>query len=368
MIPCANPAAQFRSQSAEILSTIERVCEAGNYILGPEVSAFETAFAAYCDAAHAIGVNSGTDAIVLTLRAMDIGPGDEVITVSHTALATIAAIIAAGATPVCVDVDPTTYTMHPACVRDAITARSRAIIAVHVYGHPADMGAILAIGAENNIPIIEDCAQSVGAAWKGNRVGSIGHAACFSFYPTKNLGAIGDGGAIVTSDPLLAARVKRLRQYGWNANRDTEEPGLNSRLDELQAAVLATKLSVLDAQNDRRRAIAAAYSAGLTDSAVVPPAVSANVRHVFHLYVVTTERRDEIKSALGGSGVGAAVHYPVPAHLHGGYRALTRIPSTGLPVTERLARQVLSLPMYPELHDSHVAKVIDSVRAYSARR
>ena len=349
MIPCASPRANVEKQQDAILDAVTRVLDAGNYILGREVSAFEQEFAAYCGAAHAVGVASGTDALILTLRALGVGPGDEIVTVSHTALATIAAVIATGATPVLVDVDRRDWTIDPERVRMAITPRTKAIVPVHLYGQPADMDAMLAVGRERGIPIIEDCAQAAGATYDGRHVGSLGVAGCFSFYPTKNLGAIGDGGAVVTSDAALAARVRRLRQYGWDSERATAEPGVNSRLDEMQAAILRVKLSALDADNAARRAIATRYQRELDGLPLGRPSERPRAMHVYHLYVVTSEEREPLRRALLEEGIAAAVHYPVPGHLHRGYDDRCRVPAGGLPVTERLARTVLSLPMYPEL-------------------
>jgi dTDP-3-amino-3,4,6-trideoxy-alpha-D-glucose transaminase len=310
MIPCANPLAQYLTHKNEILEALHRVLEAGQYMLGSEVSAFESSFASYCGVDHAVGVNSGTDALVLTLRGLGIGAGDEVITVSHTALATVAAVLATGATPVLVDVEPDYWTMQTAGLERAITARTRAVIPVHLYGQPSDLSGILAIARTHGLFVIEDCAQAAGADYKGQRVGSFGDAACFSFYPTKNLGAIGDGGAIVTRDAAFAERVRRLRQYGWNDARETEEPGLNSRLDVVQAAILRVKLPSLDRDNARRQYIARIYDEGLAALPIVRPARRPGSTHVFHLYVVASPGRDRIKDVLVARGVGAGVHYP----------------------------------------------------------
>lgn len=361
MIPCANPLAQYQSHKEEILETVKRVLEGGTYILGPEVDKFEKSFATYCGVDHAIGVNSGTDALILALRALDIGSGDEVITVSHTALATVAAIIASGATPVLVDIEPVYYTMDLQCLQRAITPKTKAVIPVHLYGQPADMDAIMKIAREHGLFVIEDCAQATGAIYKGMRVGSIGDAGCFSFYPTKNLGAIGDGGMVVTRNAKLAQRIRRLRQYGWDEKRTTEEPGLNSRLDEIQAAILNVKLKSLDEDNARRRRIAQLYNDALTGLAIVLPLERPDTTHVYHLYVIVSEERDRLKMRLAESSVFAAVHYPVPGHLHVGYDGRCQLPSTGLPVTERALGNILSLPMYPELTPMQVTRVTELV-------
>lgn len=362
MILCANPLAQYKSHKKEILEAINRVLENGNYILGPEVAAFEKAFAQYCNVSHAIGLNSGTDALILTLRAMGVGTGDEVITVSHTALATISAVIASGATPVLVDISADYYTIDPVLIEKAITPKTKVIIAVHVYGQLADIDAIMLIAKKHNLLVIEDCAQSTGAMHKGRRAGSIADAGCFSFYPTKNLGAIGDGGMVVTKNDVFAERILRLRQYGWDRNRHTEEPGLNSRLDELQAAILHVKLKHLDADNIKRQKIAQSYKEGLTGLAIEIPAERPEANHVFHLYVIRSNKRNELKEKLAAAEIYAGLHYPVPGHLHGGYSELIKLPEAGLPVTEGILKNILSLPMYPEMTDLDIARVVSVIK------
>lgn len=361
MIPCANPLAQYHSHQEEILEAIKGVLESGHYILGPETEKLEQDFSAYCGVRHGIGVNSGTDALILTLRALDIGPGDEVITVSHTALATVAAIIACGATPVLVDIDPAYYTMDPEHFRLAITAKTKAVLPVHLYGQCADMDAISAIAREHRLLVIEDCAQASGAVYRGKRAGSMGDAACFSFYPTKNLGAIGDGGMVVTHNDSLAKRVRCLRQYGWDEMRITVEPGLNSRLDELQAAILNVKLKHLTMDNNRRRELALAYAKGLAGHGFGLPEVRANTNHAYHLYVITSAGRDALAKNLLEAGISTGIHYPLMAHQHGGYKDRCRVPKAGLIVTEQMGGKILSLPMYPELSTSEIAKIISAL-------
>lgn len=361
MIPWASPLAQYRAGRAHIDAAIARVLESGTYILGEEVEAFEHAFSNYCGVKWGVGVGSGTDALVLALRAAAIGQGDEVITVSHTALATVAAVIAANATPVLVDVDPVFYTIEPAFIEAAITPRTKAIIAVHLYGQSADLDPIKTIADRHGLLLIEDCAQAAGGSYHGRRLGGIGHVGCFSFYPTKNLGAIGDGGMVVTGDSNLAERVRRLRQYGWNERRETESVGSNSRLDPIQAAILNAKLTHLDADNARRAAIAGRYHARLANSGLGLPSARPNTQNAYHLYVVTSDRRDRLRSELAARGVGTSVHYPKPAHRHEGYAEHLIVPRAGLPVSEELARTVLSLPMYPELSDTDVDCAIESV-------
>lgn len=365
VIPCANPLAQYQSHKDEILEAIKRVLESGNYILGPEVATFERSFAAYCGTDYAIGVNSGTDALILALRALSIGPGDEVITVSHTALATIAAIIANGATPVLVDIDPVYYTMDPECFQRAITSKTKAVIPVHLYGQPADMDAILGIARTHGLFVIEDCAQATGATYKSKRVGSIGDAGCFSFYPTKNLGAIGDGGMVVTRNVQLAEQIRKHRQYGWDENRITKEAGLNSRLDEIQAAILNVKLRTLDTDNVRRIEIAQHYNKALSVLPATLPAAQPESTHVYHLYVLACDDRDRLKKHLAVHHILAGIHYPLPAHRHGGYDNHVLCAAEGLPVTELLASRILTLPLYPELTDAEIEQIIAAVRGFA---
>jgi dTDP-4-amino-4,6-dideoxygalactose transaminase len=364
LIPLASPLAQYRAHHAPIQAAITRVLEGGSYILGAEVESFERDFAGYCGVEHAVGVGSGTDALILALKALGIERGDEVITVSHTAVATVAAVLACGAIPVLVDVDPASYSIDPARIEEAITPRSKAIIAVHLYGGPADMDAITAMGRRRGLRIVEDCAQAVGARNRRRRVGSLGDIACFSFYPTKNLGAIGDGGMVITGNADFASRVRRLRQYGWDETRETHEIGVNSRLDSLQAAVLSAKLPDLDADNMRRAAIARRYGAALADLPLTLPAVRADDSHVFHLYVVRCDERTPLMAHLTADRIGCAVHYPLPVHRQDGYAEKVILPKSGLPVTERFAGQILSLPIYPELSDAEVDRVVASIRRY----
>jgi len=367
MIPWASPLAQYRAHQEPIRSAINRVLDSGIYILGEEVESFERAFAEYCGGSHAVGVASGTDALILALKTLDIGPGDEVITVSHTAVATVAAILACGATPVLVDVDPTYYTIDPTRIEDAITSRCKAIIVVHLYGQAADVEAIVEIARRRRLAVIEDCAQAAGGRFRGRRLGSIGDVGCFSFYPTKNLGAIGDGGLILTSDANIAARVRRLRQYGWDEARETHDAGLNSRLDALQAAILQAKLPHLDHDNSRRAMLAGLYNNGLAGLPLELPATQRDGSHVYHLFVVRCRDRDRLKTHLAADGIGTAVHYPTPVHCQHGYAERVVIPPQGLPVTEELAGQILSLPIYPGLGDDDVARVARSIRQYYQR-
>ncbi|MEO8257203.1 MAG: DegT/DnrJ/EryC1/StrS family aminotransferase [Acidobacteriota bacterium] len=365
MILCGNPRAQYLAHQAEINAAIGEVLEQGRYILGREVAAFEQEFAAFVGVAHGIGVGSGTEALHLALRACGIGPGDEVITVAHTAVATVAAIELAGAVPVLVDIDPEFYTLDPSGLERAITPRTRAIVPVHVYGQAADLDPILAIARAHGLRVIEDCAQAHGATYRGTRVGAWGDLACFSFYPTKNLGAIGDGGMVVTDDPALAERTRLLREYGWTERYVSTIPGGNSRLDEIQAAILRVKLRYLDRDNQTRQRLAALYDALLDGAGLVLPRRRPEAQHVFHLYVVRSSRREPLQEDLRSAGILALIHYPVPIHLQPAY--LGRLSgSDALPATERAAREVLSLPIYPELTEDHVRTVADGVRAFGS--
>jgi dTDP-4-amino-4,6-dideoxygalactose transaminase len=361
MIPLATPLEQYRAHRPAIIDAVTRVLDGGVYILGKEVAAFEADFARHCGARHAIGVNSGTDALVLSLRALGVQPGDKVVTVAHTALATIAAVLATGATPVLVDVDAATHTLDPTKLESALDASVRAIVVVHLYGNMANLPAILEISARKGIPVVEDCAQSTGAKLGGKRAGSMGTLGCFSFYPTKNLGAIGDGGAVVTNDSALATRISRLRQYGWDAERATQEPGLNSRLDPMQAAILGAKLPYLDADNARRIQIARRYADAFRGLPLRTPAVRDDAGHVFHLYVVECDNRDALRESLRGADIQSAVHYTPATHRQGGYDRKIMVSAAGLGVTEKLVTRILSLPMYPDLTDLQVDAVIAAV-------
>ncbi len=357
MIPVANPKAQYLAHKEEIDEAIERVLQSGWYILGQEVKSFELEFAAYIGVKHCIGVGSGTEALHLALRACGVGSGDEVISVSHTAVATVTAIELAGADPVFVDIDRDTYTMAPEGLKRAITPRTKAIIPVHIYGHPAAMDEILAIAREQSIFVIEDCAQAHGALYKGKKVGSFGDMACFSFYPTKNLGALGDGGAVVTDNKDLGEKAVLLREYGWAKRYISHFSGLNTRLDEIQAAILRVKLTYLDRDNMARSNLALLYYKGLADLDLVLPKVREGCTHVFHLFVVRSTNRDDLLTKLRAQGVGVSVHYPLPVHLQPAYKKFAR----DLPNTELVAREILSLPMYPELSDTQVIRVINMV-------
>ena len=355
---------QYAALRAELDAAVARVLERGWFILGPELEAFEAEFAAYCGARHAVGVGSGTDALHLALRACGVGPGDEVITVAFTAVPTINAISLAGARPVFVDVDPATRTMDPAQVEAALTPRTRALLPVHLYGHAADMAPLQAIAQRHGLWLIEDAAQAHGTTYRGQRTGTLGHLAAFSFYPTKNLGAYGDAGAVVTNDDALAARLRLLRNYGQTDRYHHQIEGVNSRLDEVQAAILRVKLRHLDAWNAARRERAARYSAAL--AGLTTPREASWTHHTYHLYVVEVPQRTRVQQALSEAGIGTLVHYPVPAHLQPAYAHLGVARGT-LPVSERLGDTVLSLPLYPELPLEQVDRVAALLRAILAR-
>ena len=359
-VPQTDPKAGYLAHQAEIDSAIQRVLNSGWYILGSEVKSFEQEFAAYIGIHHAIGVANGTDALELSLRACGVGSGDLVFTVSHTAVATVAAIELAGATPVLVDIDPGTYTMDPSCLKDALVrppaGKPKAVIPVHLYGHPADMSSILELAKRHGLYVIEDCAQSHGATLVGCKTGAWGDIAAFSFYPTKNLGAIGDGGMVVTDNPELAERVRHLRQYGWRERYISEIPGGNSRLDELQAAILRVKLRYLDKENMRRQSLAQTYKALLADAGLTLPEVRSGVTHVYHQYVVRLPQRDALRTYLRQAGIGTLIHYPEPVHLQPAYQSRLLLVAP-LPWTEQVAMQVFSLPMFPQLSDDQAWRV-----------
>lgn len=359
MIFCANPYAQYFPYKEEIAVAIERVLNRGHYILGEEVSSFESEFAQYLGANFAVGCGSGTDALLLALKALDIGPGDEVIVPSHTAVPTVAAVVMAGATPVYVDVEPDFYTLNVAKVEAACNGRTKAVIAVHLYGQSADLKSLVSLTRARGIYLIEDCAQATGASWNGNMLGVTGDIGCFSFFPTKNLGAIGDGGALVCNDHTLAERLRRLRQYGWDEQRISQEPGVNSRLDELQAAILRVKLRYLNEENEARRALAHTYNDAFEGFDLVRPAERDQCVHVYHLYVVQVEERASFMASLASAGVHAGIHYPVPVHKMPAYQR----GDVDLSISESVADRVVSLPLYPGMGDDALSQVIAAVHA-----
>lgn len=363
MIPFLDLKSPYDELKPEIDAAIQRVLDSGWFILGPEVETFERAFATYCDAAHAVSVANGLDALHLALLAMDVGPGDEVIVPSNTYIATWLAVSQCGATPVPVEPRADTHTLDPDRVEAAITPRTRVILPVHLYGLPADMDPLCAIARRHGLRILEDGAQSHGARYKGRPLGAHGDAVAWSFYPGKNLGALGDGGAVTTDDPALADRLRVLRNYGSRVKYVNEVKGWNSRLDPMQAAVLGVKLARLDAWNDRRRALAARYTAGLAAVAgpdLGLPVSPAGFDSAWHLYVVTTPHRTALQAALAEAGIGTLIHYPIAPHRQQAYAELGLGPGSQ-PIAERLADQVLSLPMGPHLKPEQVDEVVQVI-------
>ncbi len=367
MIIPNDPLLQYLARKNEIDQAIHNVLEKGWYITGEEVGCFEKEFARYIGVEYAVGVGSGTEAIHLALTACGIGRGDEVITVSHTAVATVAAVELSGATPVLVDIEKDFFTMDPARIQSAITRRTKAIIPVHLYGLAADLRPIMDLADEHDLLVIEDCAQAHGAAYQSKTAGAWGHMACFSFYPTKNLGALGDGGIVVTRDGERAQKVRLLREYGWADRYVSHIAGWNSRLDEIQAAVLRIKLRYLDEDNRDRTRVAALYEKHLSRvPSLVLPKVRSGATHVYHQYVVRHPDRDSLILFLKDRGIGAQVHYPVPIHLQPAYRG--RLPgSADLQQSEQAARDVLSLPIYPGLNDEDVLRVIQVIHDFESR-
>jgi dTDP-4-amino-4,6-dideoxygalactose transaminase len=374
MIPQTNLILLYHRYKKAIDEAVSRTLESGRYILNGEVNAFEKEFASYTGVAYAIGTGSGTDAIQLALRSLGIGPGDAVMTVSHTAVATAVAIRLAGATPLFVDIEPNHYTMDPYCLENAIATfgksrastegmRIKAVIPVHLYGHPADMNGINAIAKRHGLYVIEDCAQAAGAEIDGRKVGSFGDMAAFSFYPTKNLAALGDGGALLTNDSGLAERAYRLREYGWQDRVSTLDRGINSRLDEIQAAILRVRLTGLDNDNTERGSIAAFYSKGM--KGVCHPDCRRFYSHVYHQYVIRTPFRDDLKRCLENHGVMMAIHYPVPIHMQPAFGKALFTPGS-LRVTESICSEILSLPMFIGLAREDQEKICDLVDTFEA--
>lgn len=367
-IPQTDPRAGYLERKAALDAAVARVLESGWYILGREAEAFEARFAELIGVGHAIGCGNGTDALELALRACGIGSGDLVFTVSHTAVATVAAIEGAGATAVLVDIEEGGFCMDPASLEAALKTppkgRPAAVMPVHLYGEPAAMVEIVALARAYGLRVIEDCAQSHGALYQGITTGSIGNFGCFSFYPTKNLGAFGDAGAVVTGDAELAAAAREIREYGWRDRYVSAVAGINSRLDPIQAAILDTKLDGLAADNARRQAIAARYDAGLGGLPLRVPGRRSDTTHVFHQYVIRTDKRDRLREHLRQAQIGTGIHYPLPVHLHPAYRGRVPVGPTELRRSEVVAREILSLPMYPQLADAAVDRVIAEIRRF----
>ena len=360
MIPFLDLKAQYKPIKEDILQAVNRVLDTGQYILGEEVAAFESEFAGYVGAEHGVAVNSGTSALHLALLAAGVGRGDEVITVPFTFVATVAAICYTGAHPVFVDIDPKSFTMDTTQLEAAITPRTKAILPVHLYGHSADMDPILAIARKHGLMVIEDAAQAHGAEYKGKRVGSLGTLGCFSFYPGKNLGACGEGGIVVTSNPKYAETVRMLRDWGQSKKYHHVLRGYNYRMEGLQGAILRVKLRHLDAWTAGRRSRAVEYERCLKNAEVVRPVEMPYARHVYHIYAVRSTDRTELQRSLQAQGVQTGIHYPIPVHLQDGYRDLGYVAGE-FPETERAAREVLSLPMFSELSNMQVEMVSAAV-------
>lgn len=363
MIPFLDFSVMHTELRPRLDAAYARVVDSNSLILGREVEAFEHEFATYCGARHCIGVANGLDALFITLKAMGIGQGDEVIVPSNTYIATWLAVSYAGATPVPVEPDPRTYNLDPARIEAAITSATKAIMPVHLYGQPADMDPINAVARSHGLQVIEDAAQAHGARYKGRRTGSLGNAAGFSFYPGKNLGALGDGGAVVTSDDALADKLRVLRNYGSKVKYHNEVKGFNSRLDELQAAFLREKLAVLDEWNARRSMVAARYIEGLKNTGLVLPWVPDWAEPAWHLFVVRSQSRDSLQRALSEKGVGSMIHYPIAPHRQPAYAEMNLCEGS-LPISESIHRDVLSLPMGPTMAETDIAKVLSAITKY----
>jgi dTDP-4-amino-4,6-dideoxygalactose transaminase len=362
-VPLVDLKTQYQGLKTEILEEISLALNGMQLFLGKNVQALEANFSAFCGARFGIGVGSGTDALHIALRAAGIGPGDEVITVSHTFIATVEAIVLAGARPVLVDIDPETYNMDPSQIESSITSNTRAIIPVHLYGHPVDMDPIRELAKTYKLKVIEDACQAHGAEYKGQRTGSLGDIGCFSFYFTKNLGGYGEGGMITTSDPEIAQRCRMIRDHGQNMKYYHKMWGFNGRLDEIQAAILKTKLKHLDEWTEKRRSIARLYTENLSDSVILPQEMPW-AKHVYHLFVIRTPERDSLREFLEHKGIGVGMHYPVPVHLQEAWRAYGGY-DYSLPVTERITEEIISLPMYPELSSEEVISICNYVNEFS---
>jgi dTDP-4-amino-4,6-dideoxygalactose transaminase len=366
-VPFMDLKLQYAAIKNEILPAITEVLESAHFVLGKEVTAFEEEFAEFCGVQHSVAVNTGTSALHLALLAAGVGPGDEVITVPYTFVATVASVLYTGATPVFVDVDPLTYTMDVGKIEAAISSRTKAILPVHLYGNPADMDAIWSIARRHNLIVIEDAAQAHAAEYKGRRCGSIGDLGCFSFYPGKNLGAYGEGGLVTTNNPDFAKKIRMLRDWGAEKKYEHVLKGFNYRMEALQGAILRVKLRYLDQWTNARRSHAQAYSRVLSESELTLPTERPGTKHVYHVYAVLTEQRRELMESLNSQGIQTGIHYPIPVHLLPGYADLG-YKAGDFPVSEGIAAQELSLPMYPELTDAHINAVAKAICRFNALR
>lgn len=367
VIPLVDLKAQYRAIKAEVDAAISRVIQNADFILGSDVEAFEAEYAAYCEAEHVVALDSGLSALELGMRALGIGPGDEVITPVHSFIASSSAISFTGATPVWVDADPVTYNIDTRQVEAAITERTKAIMPVHLYGQPADMDRIMEIARRHHLNVVEDACQAHGARYKGRRVGSIGDIAAFSFYPGKNLGAYGDAGALVTNNREISETVRSMRNYGQRKKYDHQFLAWNRRMDTLQAGVLRAKLPHLDAWNQARRRHASIYDELLADASVDRPRVAPDREHVYHLYVIQGGARDALLQQLADAGIHGGIHYPIPIHLQAAYRS-RGMGSGSFPVSEAMAPRLLSLPMYPELREDQLRRIADVVSRFEAAK
>ncbi|MEY2819494.1 MAG: hypothetical protein RL275_2957 [Chloroflexota bacterium] len=366
MISLVDLTAQYHSIKKEIDTAVLATLESGYFILGPQVVKFEESIAAYLGVQHAIGLASGTDALVIALRALNIGEGDEVIIPAYTFFATAGTVMSVGAKPVIADVDPQSYQIDVSKIEVAITSKTKAIIPVHLYGHPAEMGPILEIARKHGLKVIEDNAQGFGAEYLGKKTGSFGDIACLSFFPTKNLGAYGDGGAVATNDPALAERMRMLRTHGWKKKYYSEEVGYNSRLDALQAAILQAKFPHLDSWNEKRRELSKRYTEHLAPLGIVTPVEREWAKHVYHLYIIRSEKRDELQAFLKQKGIASEVYYPIPPHLSVpckkfGYK------EGDFPHAEKAAKETLALPLYPELTLAQQDEVIATIKEFVSK-
>ena len=363
MIPLVDLTAQYHTIKDEIDAAIHATLESGHFILGPAVTKLEEDIAKYINVSHAIGVASGTDALILALRALDIVPGDEVIMPAYTFFATAGAVMSVGAKPVFVDIEPRTYNIDIQKLQSAITTRTKAIIPVHLYGHPAEMDPILKIASSHNLKVIEDTAQAFGATYNGKQVGALGDIGCLSFFPTKNLGGFGDGGMVVTNNAQVAERVRMLRTHGWKKKYHPEELGYNSRLDALQASILNAKLPHVNAWNQRRRELAHRYNDQLSQLVEIPLEKPWGT-HVYHLYIIRTPHRDQLQSFLKDAGIASDVYYPIPPHLTTPCRGLG-YKENDFPVSEQASRETLALPLYPELTEAQQDQVISAIQKFT---
>jgi len=366
MIPMVDLRRQYLRLKEEIDAAVLDVLDKTQFILGPNVSELEAEVARYHGVPHAVGVANGTDALLLALRALGIGAGDEVITTPFTFIATAEVVGLLGAVPVFVDIDPRTFNLDPARLEEAVTERTKAIIPVHLFGQPCDMDPILAVAARHGLKVIEDCAQAFGARYKGRIVGTLGHAGCFSFFPSKNLACYGDGGMVITSDAEADAALRVLRNHGSSVRYHHSVLGYNSRLDEIQAAIVRVKLRHIDAFSEGRRRAAALYGTRIRRPGVVPPFEAAGCRHVYHQFTLLTDERDRLQDALTKAGIACAVYYPVPLHRQEVFRTGAACRRTGLPASEDAARRVLSLPMFPEITEEEIQRISDVINGATA--